>query len=64
MEELNTEQSVLYIILLALTIASGKLLKSGEAQEWTLPVTYALALACVLFMLVSMLIANGVRHEA
>ena len=36
----------------------------GEAQERRLPVTYALALACVVFMLVSVLIGNGARHNA
>ena len=35
-----------------------------EAQEQRLPVTYALALACVVFMLVSVLIGDGARHNA
>ena len=30
----------------------------GGGQEWRLPLTYALALACVVFMLVSMFIGE------
>ena len=39
------------------------MLRSGEAQEWTLPVALGIALACVIFMLTSALIGNGM-HDA
>lgn len=34
-----------------------------ETQERRLPVAYALPLSCVVFMLVSMLIGDSVRHN-